>query len=403
MTQSTALSVPAFTQSMMPALPAELRDALAQQFGVAMDSFGGNYSRLSLKGSRFGFIVGGTRMRETIDPIDVIILGMSPEQYCAWYEGKYTGEDGVAPTAVWAQNEQLPPNVPATVLEKDAEGRNRYALRRRVVLVAFEHTQDGKYMPNWDQPYVFDVGGSSCFGEKLPLPNGQGDALSLSAYVTALKTSGVYPICIPTRIVLDGRSGVPEVRFLPHKTEAGAPRILPTEMILKGMELAASTNVKEMLDWRRTAETAAPAAQATAAQPVANAHATATATQPVAQQTVATQTAAQPAATGAGFATEFAGAQAFDAPQAAAPQAAAPQAATQGMAPIQPAGNTMGAIEPAGATAGQAAINTAPLADAMTAAIQPAAETVAAPAPAQAGAEADLNNALGDLAASLNF
>lgn len=398
MTQSKALSVPAFTQSMMPSLPAELRDALAQQFGAAMDSFGGNYNRLSLKGSRFGFIVGGTRMRETIDPIDVIILGMSPEQYCAWYEGKYTGEDGVAPTAVWAQNEQLPPHVPATVLEKDAEGRNKYALRRRVVIVAFEHTPDGKYTPNWDQPYVFDVGGSSCFGEKLPLPNGQGEALSLSAYVTALKTSGVYPICIPTRVVLDGRSGVPEVRFLPHKTETGAPRILPTEMILKGMELASSTNVKEMLDWRRTAETAAPAAPA--AQPAVNAHATATATQPLAAQAAqATQGAA-----GAGFAAEFSGAMAFDAPQTAAQPAVQP-AATQNMAPIQPAGNTMEASQ-AGGVAGQPTINTAPLADAMTAAIQPAANagnTEASVAPAPAGAEADLNNALGDLAASLNF
>ena len=395
MNQSNALTVPTFTKNMMPALPAELRDALAEQFGASMDSFGGGFNRISLKGNRFGFVEGGSRVSETINPIDVIVIGIAPEQYCAWYENKYTGEEGVAPTAVWAQNEEPPRHVPASVLQKDAEGRNQYALRRRIVVVVFEQTPTG-YAPKWDSPYVFDVGGSSCFGAKLSLPNGGGEAMSLSAYISGLKASGVYPNCIPTRIVLDGRSGVPEVRFMAHKNQDGSPALLPTEAIIKALEVSKDPTTAEMLDWRRSAATTSTEAPVNAA-PNPNASAVATGpayqAQPQAQMQPQPQVMQPQAQAGVDFNAQFTQAAAFDAqPQAQVQQPQAQVQQPQVMQPQQPQQQpVMQTIQPENNAGTEA------LAQQMSAAIQ---QPQAQP---QAQAQDALGAALGDLAASMQF
>lgn len=86
MTTGTGVAqLPTFANNMMPALPQEMRAVFGQFFAPAMDTFGSNFNRISLKGNRIRMIVGGQEVRVEPDALDFVILGVSPEQYCVWY------------------------------------------------------------------------------------------------------------------------------------------------------------------------------------------------------------------------------------------------------------------------------------------------------------------------------
>lgn len=293
MTQSTAVAtLPAFTQNMMPTLPQEMRAMLAQAFAPAMDSFGSNFNRISLKGSRIHMIVGGQEVRLESNALDFVILGISTEQYCVWYKDKYKpGEDdGKAPDAIWAQNEPAPSNVPAAALLKDADGRNQYALRRRLVIAAFDTNKStGEYFLDLETLFVFDVGGMSTFGDDLQIQGaGFGKAHSLSNYMQWMKNTGMYPCAMPTKIIFDTNQSVPVVRFIPAvNNQTGQVAVLPPDMFATVVAKAVEPSTLELLDWRRTNDTvAAPAAQPAPAQQPVMAQQVVQQAQPVVQQTV---------------------------------------------------------------------------------------------------------------------
>ncbi|HGB9753272.1 TPA: hypothetical protein ACIYX1_004965, partial [Escherichia coli] len=93
-------AMPAYMANMMPTLPQEMRDQLAQMFAPALESFGSAFNRVSLKGNRFRLITGGSETATFSDAFTFVIVAISPEQHCVWYANAYNGEEGVEPDAV---------------------------------------------------------------------------------------------------------------------------------------------------------------------------------------------------------------------------------------------------------------------------------------------------------------
>lgn len=320
MTTNALATLPNFAQNLMPTLPAEMRDILLANFAPAMDTFGGGFNRVSLKGNRIRLIVGGQEVRQEPNALDFVILGISPDQYCVWYQNKYNGEEGVEPDAIWAMGEQPPSNVPASVMVKDADGRNQFSVRRRIVIAAVAADQAGQPFVDLENPFVFDMGGMTTFGEDINIGNfAFGKAYSFSNYMGLMKTHGMIPAACMTKMMFDQSQSVPVIRFVPIVNAQGQIQVLDPNTLMRVVETIKDPKITELLDWRRGAPAAAPATEAaqapiqqaaqqvvqqpaqqpvqqTVQQPVQQAPVQqAPVQQTVAQQTVAQQAVQQPA------------------------------------------------------------------------------------------------------------
>ena len=387
MSHNALAVLPSFAQNMMPTLPAEMRDILLANFAPAMDTFGGGFNRVSLKGNRIRLIVGGQEVRQEPNALDFVILGISPDQYCVWYQNKYNGEEGVEPDAIWAMGEQPPANVPASVMVKDADGRNQFSVRRRIVIAAVAADQNGQPFVDLENPFVFDMGGMTTFGDDINIGNfAFGKAYSFSNYMGLMKTHGMIPAACITKMLFDQSQSVPVIRFVPITTDDGTGKqkiqMLDMGTLTRVAALVNDSKIKELLDWRRGAPAAAPATEAAQA-PIQQA-AQQVVQQPVQQQPVQ-QAVQQPAQ------------QVVQQPQQAVQQPA--QQAVQ-----QPAQQVVQQAAPAGNTVQDA------LAQQMTSAVQNVQQSQPEPqqpvqqaAPAQAAPAQDVvgDDALKDALASL--
>lgn len=270
-------TIPAAMQNMMPALPEEQRALLASMFGGAMTSFGSLFNRLSIKGHRFHLMEGKQEVRTAADFLDIVILGIGAENYNVYYEGEYDpSKDDVKPTAMWGESEAVPSCVPPTpaVGADGKPGKKPYSIRRRIVFTPIEmNPQSGELTIDLSKLYVFDVNAMSMFGEPIP----QSNAYSLGGYITYLRTNGLYPCVLGTRLVFDTRESVPVVKFVPYNNN-GQPMMLPPPMLTDVVNtIQTEPKVTELLDWRRQDEADAPAqpdpAAAAAAQAQAQAEA----------------------------------------------------------------------------------------------------------------------------------
>ena len=265
MSHNALAVLPSFAQNMMPALPAEMRDILLAKFAPAMDTFGGGFNRVSLKGSRIRLIAGGQEVRQEPDALDFVIVGISPDQYCVWYKNKYSGEEGIEPDAVWAMNEEPPANVPPSALVKDADGRNQYSVRRRIIIAPVSvPTNGGAPFVDLENLFAFDMGGMSTFGDDINIGNfAFGKAYSFSNYIGLLKQHGMIPAACITKMIFDQSQSVPVVRFVPITTDDGTGKqkiqMLDMGTLGRVVEVIQDSKVAEMLDWRRGAPAAAPA------------------------------------------------------------------------------------------------------------------------------------------------
>ena len=265
MSHNALAVLPSFAQNMMPALPAEMRDILLANFAPAMDTFGGGFNRVSLKGSRIRLIAGGQEVRQEPDALDFVIVGISPDQYCVWYKNKYSGEEGIEPDAVWAMNEEPPANVPPSALVKDADGRNQYSVRRRIIIAPVSvPTSGGAPFVDLENLFAFDMGGMSTFGDDINIGNfAFGKAYSFSNYIGLLKQHGMIPAACITKMIFDQSQSVPVVRFVPITTDDGTGKqkiqMLDMGTLGRVVEVIQDSKVAEMLDWRRGAPAAAPA------------------------------------------------------------------------------------------------------------------------------------------------
>ncbi len=270
-------TIPAAMQNMMPALPEEQRALLASMFGGAMTSFGSLFNRLSIKGHRFHLMEGKQEVRTAADQLDIVILGIGAENYNVYYEGEYDpSKDDVKPTAMWGESEPVPACVPPTpaVGADGKPGKKPYSIRRRIVFSPIEMCREsGELTVDLSKLYVFDVNAMSMFGEPIP----QSNAYSLGGYITYLRTNGLYPCVLGTRLVFDTRESVPVVKFVPFNNN-GAPFVLPAPLLNDVVTtIQNEPKVTELLDWRRQDEADAPAqpdpAAAAAAQAQAEAEA----------------------------------------------------------------------------------------------------------------------------------
>lgn len=261
-------TIPAAMQNMMPALPEDQRALLASMFGGAMTSFGSLFNRLSIKGHRFHLMEGKQEVRTAADFLDIVILGIGAENYNVYYEGEYDpSKDDVKPTAMWGESEAVPACVPPTpaVGADGKPGKKPYSIRRRIVFSPIElDQQTGELNMDLSKLYVFDVNAMSMFGEPIP----QSNAYSLGGYITFLRTAGLYPCVLGTRLVFDTRESVPVVKFIPYNNQ-GKPVMLPANYLTDVVStIQTEPKVAELLDWRRQDEADAAAAQpAAGAQP----------------------------------------------------------------------------------------------------------------------------------------
>ncbi|MDU8951377.1 MAG: hypothetical protein E7G41_04905 [Bifidobacterium sp.] len=261
-------TIPAAMQNMMPALPEDQRALLASMFGGAMTSFGSLFNRLSIKGHRFHLMEGKQEVRTAADFLDIVILGIGAENYNVYYEGEYDpSKDDIKPTAMWGESEAVPACVPPTpaVGADGKPGKKPYSIRRRIVFSPIElDQQTGELKMDLSKLYVFDVNAMSMFGEPIP----QSNAYSLGGYITFLRTAGLYPCVLGTRLVFDTRESVPVVKFIPYNNQ-GKPVMLPANYLTDVVStIQSEPKVAELLDWRRQEEADAAAAQpAAGAQP----------------------------------------------------------------------------------------------------------------------------------------
>ena len=337
-----ALAVPpSFAQNMMPALPAEMRDILLANFAPAMDTFGGGFNRVSLKGSRIRLIAGGQEVRQEPDALDFVIVGISPDQYCVWYKNKYSGEEGIEPDAVWAMNEEPPANVPPSALVKDADGRNQYSVRRRIIIAPVSvPTNGGAPFVDLENLFAFDMGGMSTFGDDINIGNfAFGKAYSFSNYIGLLKQHGMIPAACITKMIFDQSQSVPVVRFCPIVGADQKIQMLDMGTLGRVVEVIQDSKVAEMLDWRRGAPAAAPAQPAQQPQQAVQQPAQQVVQQPQqAVQQPAQQVVQQPQQ-----AVQQPAQQVVQQPQQAVqqPQQAVQQPAQQVVQQAAPAGNTV--------------------------------------------------------------
>ncbi|MVW44876.1 hypothetical protein GP658_20710 [Enterobacteriaceae bacterium TzEc013] len=245
-------AMPAYMANMMPTLPQEMRDQLAQMFAPALESFGSAFNRVSLKGNRFRLITGGSETATFSDAFTFVIVAISPEQHCVWYANAYNGEEGVEPDAVWAQNEEPPANVPMSARVKDASGRNQYSMRRRFIVAPCLMNPQGKQYIDLDNLYVWDAGGMTTFGDDVALTGGAyNKAHSFTSYMNMCKSVGLFPCAIMTTAIFDMRQSVPAARFLPVCNQQGSPIILDMDTLSRVMQKAVEPATQQMLDWRR--------------------------------------------------------------------------------------------------------------------------------------------------------
>jgi hypothetical protein len=100
-------------------IPDYLKGVQGQDAGAMASGVGISVPRISLKGRQFRFIIGGEEEMKTGDPIEVVLLGVEPEQGMAktWYEKGYqpgstdppdcSSWDGIHPDS-WVNKQQSP-------------------------------------------------------------------------------------------------------------------------------------------------------------------------------------------------------------------------------------------------------------------------------------------------------
>lgn len=226
MSTGTAL-IPSALQNHALALPEDVRRAFVDVFGAAMQSYNGVFNVLAIKGGRFRLRSGGEEKVLEQAGLNVVILGIGAENYNAWYKDGYDekSSDNVPPTALWGENDEVPSNVPASVLQKDEKGFNKYAIRRRmVVALADVNAEKGTATIDTEKLYIFDVNAKSNFGSTIAM--GNISAYGLGGYVNYLNSKRIFPAMLLTRIVFDTSESVPAVRFIPMCNAQNEPVLL---------------------------------------------------------------------------------------------------------------------------------------------------------------------------------
>ena len=132
----------------------------------------------------------------------IIIAGEDKADHFLYYKSSFDG-NATAPDAVWYRGTKAPSCVPQSALQRDANGRLGYQVKRRIAAFAFVN---GKLLP---EPIAFDISGQSLYKSSQP----GADALSYTQYRKQLASLHAIPLQVVTRCTFDPKASVSVVKF----------------------------------------------------------------------------------------------------------------------------------------------------------------------------------------------
>ena len=132
----------------------------------------------------------------------IIIAGEDKADHFLYYKNSFDG-NATAPDAIWYRGTKAPSCVPQAALQRDANGRLGYQVKRRIAAFVFIN---GKLLP---EPIAFDISGQSLYKASQ-----QGeDALSYTQYRKLLASLHAIPLQVVTRCTFDPKASVSVVKF----------------------------------------------------------------------------------------------------------------------------------------------------------------------------------------------
>lgn len=132
----------------------------------------------------------------------IIIAGEDKADHFLYYKSSFDG-NATAPDAVWYRGTKAPSCVPQSALQRDANGRLGYQVKRRIAAFVFVN---GKLLP---EPIAFDISGQSLYKSSQP----GADALSYTQYRKQLASLHAIPLQVVTRCTFDPKASVSVVKF----------------------------------------------------------------------------------------------------------------------------------------------------------------------------------------------
>ena len=132
----------------------------------------------------------------------IIIAGEDKADHFLYYKSSFDG-NATAPDAVWYRGTKAPSCVPQSALQRDANGRLGYQVKRRIAAFVFVN---GKLLP---EPIAFDISGQSLYKASQP----GADALSYTQYRKQLASLHAIPLQVVTRCTFDPKASVSVVKF----------------------------------------------------------------------------------------------------------------------------------------------------------------------------------------------
>lgn len=132
----------------------------------------------------------------------IIIAGEDKADHFLYYKSSFDG-NATAPDAVWYRGTKAPSCVPQSALQRDANGRLGYQVKRRIAAFVFVN---GKLLP---EPIAFDISGQSLYKSSQPGT----DALSYTQYRKQLASLHAIPLQVVTRCTFDPKASVSVVKF----------------------------------------------------------------------------------------------------------------------------------------------------------------------------------------------
>ena len=132
----------------------------------------------------------------------IIIAGEDKADHFLYYRSSFDG-NATAPDAIWYRGTKAPSCVPQSALQRDANGRLGYQVKRRIAAFVFVN---GKLLP---EPIAFDISGQSLYKASQPGT----DALSYTQYRKLLAGLHAIPLQVVTRCTFDPKASVSVVKF----------------------------------------------------------------------------------------------------------------------------------------------------------------------------------------------
>lgn len=249
-------------------LPAHLQ-TFTSEVGKAMTIGGAGYNKIGLKGGRFHIIVNGQEesVLETFST-EVIIVGAAEGVSRIYFEGQYDSDTkthpvcysptGVEPGADVTNPQSMkcancPQNQKGSKVTPDGTKTKACQYFKRLGVVALFDPAH--------RIFQLDCKALTIFGEGQPAQN----KFTLNEYAKKLKTRGLDPAHIVTKLSFDTDSSVPKLYFSPVRliTEEEAAWV---QEIVQGDDVKQVTEIRAITD-ASDAESEGPAADVAAPAP----------------------------------------------------------------------------------------------------------------------------------------